>query len=481
MNKKNHDARSLAETITAYTSGGALPMHMPGHKRKTALFPPELAACAALDITEIDGFDNLHQAEGLLLSCEERAARLWGSRRSFFLVNGSTCGILAAVRAATKPGDTVLLARNCHKSVYHAIELCCLRPIYLMPVTDPGTGVAGSIAPGQVEKAFARHPEAALVILTSPTYEGVVSDLGSVSALAHQRGVPVLVDEAHGAHLGFSPDFPREAGNAGADIVVMSLHKTLPALTQTGLVHVFGTLVDDRRVARELSVFETSSPSYILMSSIDACVRLLERDASALFSNYAAALCTFDRAVSKLTRLRALYRGGGLPDGFFGLDRGKIIIETRGAGIGGPALSAMLRGRFGIEVEMSCADYILAMTSICDTEETLLRFADALLLLDREFAECGGGAAPVCFSLEPEIRLPAWEAVHLRGEQVAPSDAEGRTALEYMWAYPPGIPLLVPGEAVSSDLLRLIRRMEEAGVEVSTSSGGTETIMCQYV
>ncbi|NCB51044.1 MAG: aminotransferase class V-fold PLP-dependent enzyme [Clostridia bacterium] len=461
----------LARAISEYTAGHSLPMHMPGHKRSAAL-PGALPY--ELDITEIAGFDDLHRARGILLRAEERAAGLWKSRRCFFLVGGSTCGILAAVRAATKPGDTVLVARNCHRSVYHAIELCALRPVYLFPEADQETGIAGSIAPEQVKKALTGNPEAVLVVLTSPTYEGVISDLEGVAAAAHGFDVPVLVDGAHGAHLGFSPYFPKGPVACGADIVVMSLHKTLPALTQTALLHFSGGLIDDERLGRELSVFETSSPSYVLMASIDLCVGLLQDRGKTMFADFEKDLEDFYGRMQKLKNLKIFG-----PDGptFFGFDRGKIVITTRSAGVSGAELSKNLRERFGIEVEMACAGYIVAIASICDTKETLGRFADALLAIDVEFLPSAKSPGPFASPI-PEVRIPSHDAVFRRGNTVGIFEAEGRTALEYLWAYPPGIPLVVPGEAVTVEVLRTIREMTTAGVTVVSSSGSGAAIRC---
>ena len=471
MDKTDKTLSPLFRAISEYSAGRSLPMHMPGHKRVPSL-PGGLPY--GLDITEIEGFDDLHRARGILLRAQARAAKLWRSRRCFFLVGGSTCGILAAVRAATRPGDTVLVARNCHRSVYHAMELCALRPVYLFPDVDPETGIAGSLDPEQVENALAEHGDAALVILTSPTYEGVVSDVAGVAAAAHGAGVPVLVDGAHGAHLGFSPDFPESAVDCGADVVIMSLHKTLPALTQTALAHVSGGLIDAARVERELSVFETSSPSYVLMTSIDLCAGLLEDRGDVLFADYAKALDGFFRRAEELKVLNVI---GPSAPAFFGFDRGKLVVGTRRAGLSGTALAKILRDRFDIEVEMACAAYIVAMTSICDTPETLGRFADAVVAVDGE--RTLGAPVPVPpADVRPEIRMPACDAMFLPGEDAAFPVAEGRTATEYLWAYPPGIPLIVPGEAVTGAVLRVIRGMTEAGVRVVSSSGRGGVIRC---
>ena len=266
----------LRERLRTYGAGNAYPFHMPGHKRQKqpgSLFPYDL------DITEIDGFDNLHHAEGILAEAMERAAKLWGSRKSFFLVNGSSAGLLAGIRALTKRGDKVLMARGCHRAVYHAVELCGLHPVYMQAAWVEEMQISGSIQPETVEKHLQEHPDCNLVVLTSPTYEGVVSDIAEIAKITHRYGAYLLVDEAHGAHLGFCEEgFPDTAVHLGADVVVQSLHKTLPCPTQTAILHVCTEQVDATEVGRQLSVFQTSSPSYVFMAEMDGCISLLERE-----------------------------------------------------------------------------------------------------------------------------------------------------------------------------------------------------------
>ena len=250
------------------------PFHMPGHKRNTALTGDDFPY--GRDITEIAGSDNLHDASGVILSECERAARLWGAASAHILVNGSTCGILAAIRAYAGHDRGVVVARNCHKSVYNGIELCRLQPTYIYPAIDPESGICASITPAEVESALAKAPDAKLVIVTSPTYEGVISDIAGIAAVAHAHGALLLVDAAHGAHLGFF-DFPAHPVSLGADVVICSLHKTLPAPTQTALALIGKGCPDPGALACQLAVFETSSPSYVLMEQAARCIRLLEQ------------------------------------------------------------------------------------------------------------------------------------------------------------------------------------------------------------
>lgn len=464
----------LLVALARHSTDGPAPMHMPGHKRNTALAPYLAALGAAFDITEIHGFDDLHEAEGILKDSMTRAARLWGAANSFFLVNGSTCGILAGIRAAAGRGGKVILSRGCHKSVYHALELCSAVPVYLAPPVDESFGVLASIAPEQVRAALNAHPDAKLLVLTSPTYEGVISDLPAICAAAHAAGVPVLVDEAHGAHLGLAPGWPAGAVAAGADVVIQSLHKTLPSLTQTGILHQQGDLIPAEALARQLGIFETSSPSYLLMASMDGCVDLLERKGLELFAAWHAALAAFDEAIQPLTRLRVLCHGADSIQnhpGFFAHDPGKLVISTRGTALTGPGLMARLREDFSIELEMASGDWAIAMTGLGDTEQNLMQLARALVAIDRSLAACPLPPAPESLPLPP-VALPVGPALEHPFEELPLTACEGRVCAEYVWAYPPGIPLIVPGERVNRAFLSCCARLNRQGVRLH-STGGT--------
>ena len=266
---------SLLTNLEKLRDSDMYPCHMPGHKRTgNPIF--------GIDITEIDAFDNLYHATGILKEAKERAAQLYQSKESYYLVNGSTCGILVAIFSAFKPGDTVIVARNCHKAVYHAIEIRGLRPIYLYPETDDEYDISVGIKAEQVKEVLERnkdlnnHPNRIKgMILTSPTYEGLVSEIKEIAALIHNEGGILVVDEAHGAHLGFDERFPESAVKQGADLVIQSLHKTLPSMTQTALLHRATDRIDERRVNKYLSTFQTTSPSYIFMAMMDECIRTL--------------------------------------------------------------------------------------------------------------------------------------------------------------------------------------------------------------
>ena len=468
-----------------------IPMHMPGHKRM--LMPSERLPYD-LDITEISGADDLHDAGGILRDAMERASRLWGSGRTWFLVGGSTCGILAGIRAAVPFGGEIIAARNCHRSVFHAIELGGYKVHWILPAQYRRAGICGGITRKQVRDCIVRHPGSAAVIVTSPTYEGVVSDIRSIAEVCHGAGIPLLVDEAHGAHLGLFEEggFPTGAVRCGADLVVQSVHKTLPSLTQTALLHLQGSMIRSKEMERQLGIFETSSPSYPLMISIDSCTELLAKAGPELFGVWKERLDRFYDAVRPLRYVRVWDPDSapesGTKSGAGSLmnrdrrDRSKIWISFRRAGLSGAEAAALLRERYGIETEMCSGDCVLAMTGCGDTDEDLHRLSEALRAVDSEAA----GRERTAKKAAPQTALPPVQtactilaAVGCEAEEVDMDEAEGRICGEYLYAYPPGIPILAPGEYIGQEHIRLIRKSGEDGNPVHhTHADHPDRIMC---
>ena len=340
-NIREYTMESLYRKLKEYGEGDTYPFHMPGHKRNMGGYGFEDPF--SFDITEIDGFDNLHHAQGILREAQQRAARLYGARETFFLVNGSTAGILSAVSGCTSQGGKLLMARNCHKAVYHAAALKELDTVYLYPEKEPEYGLTGGITPGQVEQALREDAGIEAVIITSPTYDGVVSDVRGIARAAHRFHVPLIVDEAHGAHFRFHPCFPVSAVDCGADVVIQSVHKTLPSLTQTALLHLCDSFSDGERIRRYLSVYQTSSPSYVLMASIDRCMELLEEDIEAsggkapgsLFQTFFRHLQEFREEMQALKHLQLVGEEITGQAGIYALDPSKLVISGKRAGIPG--------------------------------------------------------------------------------------------------------------------------------------------------
>ena len=478
----------LLEKLEDYASNRIYPMHMPGHKRNASMLTAGLPY--EIDISEIHGFDNLHEPKGILKEIADLAAELYGSDRAFLLVNGSTVGIMAAIGAHVGNGEKILVARNCHLAVHNAIALFGLTPTYIMPETDSDTAIALSVTPASVKLALEENSDIKLIVITSPTYEGILSDVGAIAAIAHERGIPLLVDAAHGAHLGFSSGFPGSAVKEGADIIVMSLHKTLPALTQCALMHICGNLANASEASRLLSVFQTSSPSYVLMASIDRCLRLLATDGARLFGDYERNLHAFYEDIRSLRKLSFLQRSeeGGLFDArvlgdaafaTFDIDPGKIVINTSKTALSGTMLKDTMRLDHNIELEMACQSHCVAMTSICDTDEGFSRLSKALNAIDSTLAATQKNALPhsgasqrrasvVRNKLPFLAEIPA-TALKKRGEFISIDKAVGLMSLEYVWAYPPGIPIIAPGEIIDQSTVSLISELAISGIEAKST------------
>lgn len=369
---------TLDQQLKEYAIKDYYPFHMPGHKR-TSL---GLGEPSFIDITEIAGFDDLHHPAGLILEAERRAAKLWKARRSFLLVNGSTVGILTAVSAALSEGDEILIAENSHKSVRHA---CFLNRLFLRTVSPVQTrfGIGGQVTPASVEESFQKYPAIRGVVLTSPTYEGIVSDVASIAKIVHDHGAILIVDEAHGAHFGMHARLPQSAVTAGADLVVQSLHKTLPSLTQTAVLHIASDRIPETTVLKYLDIYETSSPSYVLMAGMSRCVDLLTEQREQLFSKYMRELTEWYQNNRDIQNISVLRKEDLTLEEAFDKDPGKIILRSDITGTDGKALAACLREVFHLETERAQGDIVIAMTSICDREEGFRRLSAALREIDR--------------------------------------------------------------------------------------------------
>ena len=499
LNYRKEKQPGLLERLTEYAGSDAYPFHMPGHKRREIPdgilggFPDPYG----IDITEIDGFDNLHHAEGILKDAMETAAAIYGADRSWYLVNGSTCGILSAVFATTENGGKILTARNCHKAVYHAICLNRLEAEYLYPEEITEFGINGGIRAEDVRKALEKDAmhcagnsgdvrgkitKIQAVLITSPTYEGVVSDIRVIADVAHEYGIPLIVDEAHGAHLEYADQchsFPKSALEYGADIVIQSLHKTLPCFTQTAILHVKGKLVDQDRISRYLSMFQTSSPSYLFMAGMERCIRYMDGDGRNEMIRYEKRLERFMERMEGLQVLEVLDREiCGKYRTVAGWDPSKIVVSTmRAEDFHGEELAETLRRKYHLEMEMTAPEYVIAMTSLMDTEEGFERLGTALLEIDgalRRRTESGRkekAASETPEGLESKVSHPVrrmliCEAMDADTERTAFQDTVGKVSAEFVYLYPPGIPIIAPGEVFTDAIVEKIMAYKAAGLLV---------------
>lgn len=455
----------LLEKLTEYSASDYYPYHMPGHKRNAVGHIP--AQWTGTDITEIDGFDNLHDAQGVLKQLQEDAAAAYGAEESFYLVNGSTCGILSAISATVPMGGEVLIVRNSHKSVYHGAYLRQLTLRYIYPQMLNAYDVCDAVTPEQVREALAKYPNVAAVLIVSPTYEGRIADVASIAKVVHDKGLPLIVDEAHGAHLGFGEDFSTNSCRLGADLVINSLHKTLPSMTQTALLHCNGNLVDRELLKRFLRIYQTSSPSYVLMASMEEAVRVAVENRQA-FRQFA------DEWKKLLVKLQKCQKIRVLPKDIAECmkkkhDIGKLVLSVKGTGLSGQQFYDILLEKYHLQMEMACESYVLAMFTIGDTKEAFERLATAVLELDEQI----DGEQRTCadevlkkvtmhFGEEKKLH-EAWDAPK---ELVPILKAQERIAGEFINLYPPGIPIAVPGERLTLEVIQMLQKCLEAGLTV---------------
>lgn len=451
------DKNYLFDQLYHYHEWNYYPMHMPGHKRNASLFPN--SSSYQMDITEIDGFDYLHRPTGILKNSMERVRRLYQTKKSYFLINGSTVGILASIAACTKMGDHILMARNCHKSVYNAVFLNRLKATYIYPNFCSDFFLNCEIPVQELAFLLEQYRDIKLVIITSPTYEGIISNIEEIAQLTHKYGIPLIVDEAHGAHLGFSEYFPQSAIYYQADIVIHSVHKTLPALTQTALLHVNGDLINQEKLESYLSIYQTSSPSYLLMASIDYCMELIETKGKEMFLELHKNLEWFYKKSEKLHYLN-IYQGK--KDCVF--DRSKLLISVKDSSLTSRQLYDIMREKYKIQLEMFTKEYVLAITTICDKTEGFQKLWAALSELDK--TQCAGKKESNFIenrSIKLEQMMTVSEASEQPREFISLENCEDRVAGEYLYLYPPGIPLIVPGERFNKEIIDAVMLYQREG------------------
>ncbi|MCI5880414.1 MAG: aminotransferase class I/II-fold pyridoxal phosphate-dependent enzyme [Clostridium sp.] len=494
----------LFEKLSAYGASDCYPYHMPGHKRR--LKTDTMRELAQIDITEIDGFDNLHDAQGILKRIQEEAAATYGAEESFFLVNGSTAGILSAISTAVSPGGKILMVRGAHKSAYHAAYLRDLQIAYLWPGVHPLFGCNLPATAKEVEEALQQTPDVQAVFIVSPTYEGLAADVKSIAEAAHKRNIPLIVDEAHGAHLGFDGRWPESSVRQGADLVIQSLHKTLPAPTQTAILHVNRKLVDRCRLRRFLGIYQTSSPSYIFMAAMEDAIATTSANREKLFGDFWEYWKGMTESLSACQNLIFLKEENS--------DPGKLAVMDKTGFLDGEQLYEMLLHKYHLQPEMAAGRYVLAMFTVGDTKEGYERLTKALLEIDEyitaerkqrtqeklmesndlsagvhgtadaatqptergriaatatqpaEGNRMADAVTPVCIQKKTQAVIGIGRAWDTPKEWVLLKDAEGKTAGEYVNLYPPGSPIIVPGEIFTKDILTEIAAYRQQGFHV---------------
>jgi arginine/lysine/ornithine decarboxylase len=463
----------LFDAMVSLAEAKKVSFHTPGHKSGKGIstrFRKFVGSkIFAIDLTTLDEVDCLQKPVGVIKEAQELAAEAHGADRSFFLVNGTTVGNHAMILSAVRPGDEVLVARNAHKSILAGIILSGASPRFFLPSFDADLGIAVNVSAAATRAAMAAHPRARVVTVTSPNYYGIAADVPAIATAARGAGKILLVDEAHGPHLHFHPALPTSAVDAGADLTVQSTHKIVGGMTQASMLHLRGTAVDPARVAGALQMLQSTSPSYILMASLDLARMQMATEGRKLLAKAIALAEEARERINRIAGLRCLSARQVESWGDFRLDVTKLTISVKGLGLTGYAASALLNTDFGIQVEMADLFNVLVIVSIGDRRDDLDRLVSGLELLARR--PLGGEERSRDIPTVPpvqEARLicSPREAYFAPHTFVPLARAAGRVSADIITIYPPGIPILVPGEEISRTAVDYLRLLGARGARI---------------
>lgn len=459
---------NLYDFLKRHASRDAVSFHMPGHKGSDLYrrygYGDFLDQIMAFDVTEIHGADNLFQAEGVLKQVQDKYARLYESQSSYLLVNGSSGGIMASILASVPPGGQLIMARNCHKAVFHATRLGRIQPVFVYPGIHQEFGIAGPLSPEAVEEALLAFPEARAVMVTSPNYYGITSDIRRIADLVHQSGKLLIVDEAHGAHLHFSKQLPESAVDAGADLVIHSVHKTLASFTQSSVLHRMTDRVSDADLMEQLSIIQSTSPSYLLMTSLELAAVLLEEHGDQLMGEWLDSLDEFYQQASTIPGLRFL-ADAGLHD------RTKIDLSMQALGLDGKQLLDLLREDHQIDLELSSGNLAMAMSGIGNQREDYQRLFLALKTISQhrhpEQTSSGGiDSTPSHRPHTPDLSPWELEGLQARKTNCLLGESAGRISAGLITPYPPGIPLVCVGERITPETVAKLEQLRNQAHKV---------------
>lgn len=466
----------LVEALGACAKTLHAPFYAPGHKRGRGISQSlrDLLGTAVFqaDFPELPELDNLFAPEGVIQEAQDLAASVWEADQTWFLVNGSTAGIIAAILATCRPGDKIILPRNSHLSAISGLILSGAIPIFIQPEYQADWDLAHTVTPEAIATTLAQHPDTKAVFVVSPTYHGVCGNIEAIAQITHQYNIPLLVDEAHGAHFQFHPEFPIPALKAGADLTVQSIHKVLGAMTQASMLHIKGNRIDSQRLQRTLQFIQSSSPSYLLLASLDAARQQMALQGHALMSQTLQLAKTARQHLSQIPRLSVL--DCLKPAGFFALDQTRLTVKVSDLGISGFAADEIFNTELGVTAELPTLKHLTFIITLGNTETDIEQLIQAFKQLkektqQQDFRrEQNSALFPLTSALPP---LSPRDAFFAPAEIVTRTDAAGRISAELLCPYPPGIPILMPGEVITPEALDYLHQVLGAG---GTLTGGTD-------
>lgn len=467
----------LLTRLLEYADRGDAPFYAPGHKRGQGLSPrltqPLGEAVFRADLPELPALDNLFAPQGVIQAAQDLAAIAFGAERTWFLVNGSTCGVIAAILATCEPGDKIILPRNIHQSAIAGLILSGAVPIFVQPEYDPMLDMAHSITPEAVAAAIEQHPEAKAVMMVYPTYYGVCGDIQAIADLAHQHGMPLLVDEAHGAHFAFHPQLPTSALAAGADLTVQSIHKTLSAMTQAAMLHLQGDRVEGDRLSQALQLVQSTSPSYLLLASLDAARHQMATQGKPLMER---TLNLADQARIQINQIPGLStlnpEQAGSP-GFWMLDRTRLTVSIADLDIDGFTADEVLHQQFQVTAELPALNHLTFIITLGNTQANIEQLVQAFRAFANGVPKRAHPPHSTQIDLPPSAALSPRQAFFAATETRPIAQAIGCISAELVCPYPPGIPVLMPGEVITAAAVSVLQQILAAGGMVSGCADAT--------
>lgn len=455
------DNSPIYKSLNDYIEEKVYPFHMPGHKQGRLY---NIENLYEIDLTEIQGTDNLHNPKDVIKKAQILASKTFGSQNTYFLVNGSTVGLMASITAICNPGDELIVARNCHRSVYNGMVTTDVIPRYVIPEIINEYGIIGGINTNDIKNVLNKYPDVKGMVITSPTYEGFVSDIKKISNILHKKGKILIVDEAHGAHFKFHNDFPNTALELGADIVIQSIHKTLPAFTQSAMLHVKSDYVDTNKIQNALAMYESSSPSYILMAGLDCCRNYLDNKGKVDFDKYLLMLNNYREKFKNLKNIKLIGREICGQNSIIDIDISKLVFYTTSCR--GTEIERILRNKYKIQLELANEDNFLAISTVADDEYGMNKLYSALLEIDLKLNKIETKAIKYDIIEVNNIKLNPREAYFQNKKTINVEQSINHVCGEFIIPYPPGIPLVVPGEVITQDIIEKIKKYKKLGIEI---------------
>lgn len=467
MQQNRQSQTPLLEALLACSRRPDAAFYAPGHKRGQGISPALATVMGEsvfqADLPELPELDNLFSPQSVIQQAQQLAAELFGAEFTWFLANGSTCGIQAAILATCQPGDKIILPRNSHQSAIAALILAGAVPIFVLPEYDPHWDIAHSLTLAGVKAALTQHPDAKAVMLVYPTYYGVCNEIAAIAQLVHQHHIPLIVDEAHGAHFHFHADLPLAALAAGADLAVQSTHKVLGAMTQAAMLHLRSAYIDPQRVQQALQLVQSTSPSYLLLASLDAARQQMALQGQVLMAHTLASATYARDELSNLSGLAVLgLETDGHTSGFVDLDRTRLTVGLTQLGLTGYEADELLRQQFGVTAELPSSNSLTFILSLGNTQQDVEQLIQAWRSLSQSYptfhplvispaSSYSSGSSTN--SVLPVPPLTPRQAFFAASETVPFTATGDRLSAELICPYPPGIPLLMPGERITPALL----------------------------